>query len=198
MTSQALLIWRTDRQSRLDKLFSAHYTLGGKGRGRRWTTEQINWALVLLLAAEFQGFARDLHDEAGDFFVRQAAEGNVVLESVIKRQIRHGRKLDHGNAQPASLGADFELLGLLLWAALKIRCPNMAKKWHKNLVRLNETRNALAHSHAVAIRNLMVNLDIIRSWRKSMDGLARKMDDVVAEYLRGLFGEIDPWNLERS
>ena len=28
--------------------------------GRRWQTEQLNWALILRLAAEFQGFARDL------------------------------------------------------------------------------------------------------------------------------------------
>jgi hypothetical protein len=64
MTSVALNAWRSTRAGRLDRLRSAHTAIGGSGRGRRWVTEELNHALVLRLAAEFQGFARDLHEES--------------------------------------------------------------------------------------------------------------------------------------
>jgi hypothetical protein len=63
MTSVALQAWRSTRANRLDRLQSAHTAIGGSGPGRRWLTEELNHALILRLAAEFQGFARELHDE---------------------------------------------------------------------------------------------------------------------------------------
>jgi hypothetical protein len=44
---------------------------------------QLNRALVLLLAAEFQGFGRELHDLASPTFSRWAALGNASLGQVI-------------------------------------------------------------------------------------------------------------------
>jgi hypothetical protein len=61
VASKALALWRTERTRHLDELLGAHRLVGGTGRGRRWRTSALNEALVLRLAAEFQGFARDLH-----------------------------------------------------------------------------------------------------------------------------------------
>lgn len=58
MSSAALTSWRTDRAARLDRLVAAHAAVGGAGPGRRWVTEELNHALILRLASEFQGFAR--------------------------------------------------------------------------------------------------------------------------------------------
>lgn len=67
MVSAALTQWRTGRASKLSNLLSAHVAVGGSKAGRRWATEELNHAIVLRLASEFQGFCRDLHDEAVGF-----------------------------------------------------------------------------------------------------------------------------------
>lgn len=74
MASVALATWRTARSSRLDQLFAVHDRIDPRsGPGRRVGTEQLNLALMVALAGEWQGFARDLHDEAVDFFVGEVA-----------------------------------------------------------------------------------------------------------------------------
>lgn len=91
----------------IDELLAAHATVGGTGRGRRWRTAQLNRSLVLVLAAEFQGFARELHDAAVQTFARWSAGGNEALERVLEVRLTEGRQLDRGNAQPGSLGSDY-------------------------------------------------------------------------------------------
>jgi len=59
MASAALARWRAERSSRLDELVQAHRRITGAAAGRPTQTQQINWALVLQLAVDFQGFARD-------------------------------------------------------------------------------------------------------------------------------------------
>ena len=68
MASRALTTWRMERSERLDELLHAHQSVGGPSRGRRWRTATLNEALLLRLAAEFQGFARDLHEQTCDTF----------------------------------------------------------------------------------------------------------------------------------
>ncbi len=66
MPSQAYRQWQHVRTREMDQLESAHTLLGGTARGRRYTTQQINRAYAVLLASQFQGFARDLHTESVD------------------------------------------------------------------------------------------------------------------------------------
>ena len=103
------------------------------------------------------------------------------------------RQLDRGNANPGNLGNDFKILGVDLWDELKTRWPRMTVKWNKSLTDLNKARNAIAHSQSGTLGALRVNLDTIRTWRSSLDGLADKMDDVVAWHLTDLFKVSDPW-----
>jgi hypothetical protein len=197
MPSTALTSWRSERRHRLDELLAAHQAVRGTGRGRRWRTRELNWALTLRLAGEFQGFARDLHDLAVDFFVATASAGNVDLAKVLQERVTTNRLLDHGNAQPGSLGSDFALLGLALWPALT-RADVRAADWNKSLDRLNRTRNAIAHVdenelEALRLEGYPVTLIAVGKWTRDLDGLAATMDDVVSAYLDQILGQGRPW-----
>lgn len=185
--------WQGARADRLQQLFDAHQAVGGSGAGRRWRTEQINWSLVLLLAAEFQGYSRDLHNEAGEVFAKLIANGNPKLEQNQRIRLTQGRQLDKGNANPGNLGNDFRFFSLDLWADLKARWPARTAKWNSNLLDLNHARNALAHSESGKIQSLTLTLDTVTKWRSSLDGLTEKMDHVVGEHLCDLFTITDPW-----
>jgi hypothetical protein len=197
MPSKALRSWRSERRRRLDELMAAHQTVGGTGRGRRWRTRELNWALTLRLAGEFQGFARDLHNLAIDFFVAAASAGNADLAEVLQERVTTNRLLERGNAQPGSLGSDFALLGLTLWPTLT-RTDARAPTWNDSLDRLNRTRNAIAHVDEDALEALRreghpVTLKAVRRWTRDLDGLAATMDDVVSVYLDQLLGQGRPW-----
>ena len=88
------------------------------GPGRKWNTDQLNRSLVLAVAAEFQGFARDLHDVCVDAFVAEAAPRNAALRTVLRAQLTENRALDKWNATPGNLGADFGRFGIALWPDL--------------------------------------------------------------------------------
>ena len=68
MPSYALNIWKNSRATKLDYMENLHRQIGGTGRGRRFTTEQINHLYAVVLSGEFQGFCRDLHDECSDYW----------------------------------------------------------------------------------------------------------------------------------
>jgi hypothetical protein len=195
--SAAYQAWFAQRQGRVDQLLLAHQSMGGSGRGRRWRTEQVNWALTFRLAGEFQGYARELHDLAVDHFVSVVARTNLPLANVIRTRMTFERKLDKGNAHPGSLGDDYGRLGLTLWPALEAADPRAAA-WNRDLTALNEARNAIAHAEEgrlVVLRadGYPIALRTIRRWKKSLDGLVKTMDDVVSEYLDRLLGAGRPW-----
>jgi hypothetical protein len=118
VASSAYSTWLKDRLSHLDELVAAHRLVGGAGRGRRWRTAALNEALVLRLAAEFQGFARDLHDLGCRQFASWAASNNQALENVLHTRLSEARDLDRGNAHPGSIGKDFGRFGFQVWPAL--------------------------------------------------------------------------------
>jgi hypothetical protein len=197
MASRAYDTWRGQRQHRIDELLAAHSAVGGSGPGRRWATEQLNWALTLRLAAEFQGFARDLHDLAVEHFVGVVAGGNEPLASAIRNRMNENRALDRGNANPGSIGADYQRLGLSLWSALR-SADSRADAWNANLEALNEARNGIAHADdgklvALRDRGYPVKLRTVRRWKRNLDGLATTMDYVVSDYLDTLLRAGRPW-----
>lgn len=196
MTSKALSSWRSDRAHRLDELLLAHRLVGGPVRGRRWRTAALNEALVLRLAAEFQGFARDLHDLACDQFASWATAVSPAVESVIRNRLREGRDLDRGNAA-GSIGKDFGRFGFDVWPALASRDPASARH-NRSLERLNTARNALAHDDAAALAALRKQgfplvLRTYHRWRRDLNALAGNLDVEVAHRLGRLLGQPDPW-----
>jgi hypothetical protein len=52
--------WRTDACAAFEEIENAHKAVGGTKPGRRFLTQQLNYAYTMLLAARLQGFARAL------------------------------------------------------------------------------------------------------------------------------------------
>jgi hypothetical protein len=197
MASAALASWRGARRARIEQLKSAHDAVRVPGPGRKWNTEQLNRALVLVVMSEFQGFARDLHDLAVDVFVTRAADGNQPLGAVIRGHLTSDRKLSKGNANPGALGSDFGRLGLALWPALAAHHP-AAPGWNHALESLNEARNAIAHADEARLLRLRseghpITLREIKRWRSTLDALSATLDAVVSRHLADLFAASAPW-----
>src|SRR5258708_37377975 len=114
MASFSYRHWRAVRIRALDEIATAHAAVGGSARGRRYATQQINRAYAVLLASQFQGFCRDLHSECVDHLVSAIAPP-PALRPLVRTDLTRGRKLDRGNAQPASLWSDFNRLGINRW-----------------------------------------------------------------------------------
>ena len=197
MPSEALRNWEGQRQVRLDELVAAHRRVAGTGPGRRWATGQLNASLVFRLASEFQGFARELHDEAADVFADRAAPENAVLRNVIRGRLTEGRHLDRGNAQPAAIGSDFGRFGFQVWPTLTQR--NRRTPVHQATCdKLNELRNAIAHDQPAKLDELRqegypVTLVTFNRARTLLGRLSVTLDAVLAAHLAALFDGPEPW-----
>src|SRR5436190_15301576 len=109
MSSVALQDWLTVRIPRLDEIEDAHRSIGGSGPGRRYATQQINQAYAVLLASQFQGFCRDLHEECVDHLARAVTPAS--FRRLLQTEFELHRRLDVGNPSPGNIGADFNRLG---------------------------------------------------------------------------------------
>ncbi|MFD4403892.1 hypothetical protein ACFWPH_14155 [Nocardia sp. NPDC058499] len=171
----------------LDSLEEVHGRVTGRRRGRQYATEHLNSALFVSLAAEFQGYCRDLHNGAAAALSDSLGVGDpraIIFRAALVR----GRNLDKGNAQPASIGADFQILGMALWPHTYAAYPVLGPKWNETLTRLNKVRNAVAHRNdpqLVAVkREQPLDLATFRRWRRSLNGAASGFDNVVGAYLK--------------
>jgi hypothetical protein len=198
VVSVALAEWRGSRSARIDELFDAHRAIGGMSAGRRRGTEQINWALTLRVAAEFQGFARDLHDEAVDFFGVHVGSSNLALSGVLTTLLSSDRGLDKGNAHPQNLAKDFGRMGLQLWTELK-GVSARAGQWERTLMAMNKARNAIAHHDVQKLDELerdgwkLSRLETTRRFQRASGSTAAAMDTVVGSHLERIFGRGKPW-----
>ncbi len=148
MASQALDSWGTSRAGELDEIVAAHHSVGGTGRGRRHATQQLNHAYLLAVAAQFQGFCRDLHSEAADEIVAVVEPAAMAIQMRIL--LTSNRQLGRGNAHPGALGKDFQLFGLRLWPELNADDQRNERR-SKKLDTLNQWRNAIAHDDFATI-----------------------------------------------
>lgn len=208
--SFALDKWSADRCAALDSLEEVHGKVTGKQRGRQRATEHLNRALFVALSAEFQGFARDLHEDAAIHITESIALAPdnakivpVVLSALVRERSlsvsaksEKERRLDTGNVNVDALSTDYSMLGMDLWADLAAGYPARTPKWKTSLNRLNEVRNGVAHSDAAKLvrahREYGLTLRTFRKWRSSLNGAASAMDKVVGTYLLDLTGS-EPW-----
>jgi hypothetical protein len=191
MTSAALANWRAARASRLDRLLDYHVT------GNRLAAEELNHAILLRLASEFQGFCRELHKEAARLIVTAVAPADVHIRKVLLAPYASARRLDRTNAEPGCLSHDFGLFGLDLWPLLQTRYPSRGDDWRRKLGVLNEARNAIAHDDQdklakVRAAGWQLGLGDIRSLRQALNGLAGGMDQVTHDELWRLL-KAAPW-----
>lgn len=191
--------WLTKRSSRMDELEVAHSMVREPGRGRQWRTGEINAAIIVRVAVEFQGYSRDLHDEAVDHLVNHLATTNGALAPVLRSSLTLNRGLDRVNAQPSSLGSDFGRLGLSFWPRLKTTYPSQAEHWHSVLETLNNARNGIAHNDEGKLRAVANEgwptrqLRTAKRFRRSMGQLVDGMDIIVGAHLQSLMGGAPPW-----
>lgn len=198
MTSQALIAWNHERAERLDNLIAAHHAVSGNGAGRRWLTEEVNHALISRLAAEFQGYFRDLHDESTVSFIQTSIPNSVAIRTTVQAVFETGRKLDSGNANWANIVSDFSRFGVSLKDELQARQPARYKDRILRLTHLNETRNALAHNDSTKIamcearEKYGLTLATFKGWRSTLNALAGGVDGIMGAYLKDLTGS-RPW-----
>lgn len=200
MPSLALMDWRGKRQVRLDELLAAHKKIDPKpGPGRRVGTEQLNLALMVALAGEWQGFARDLHNEAVDLFVDDVEQaGSPVGAARLRQLMTLKRRLDSGNADESALSDDFGRLGIITLSQELDQFHARTKGRREKLRLLMTARNGFAHGDRRRLDELRaagvaLNLATVASWRSALDGLATTLDAYVASYLAALFGRERPW-----
>lgn len=197
MASEAFELWLSERADRLDELEETHREVEGRGAGRRWRTERLNWSLLIHLAAEFQGFCRDLHDLSAEKFAGLASGTNKPLGNVLLTVLTQGRQLDRGNAQSSSLGSDFGRLGMRFWPEMEA-VDSRSSNRKDILDKLVEARNAIAHARLGELESLRAEgfpptLKTVHKARSALNGLASSMDRVLAEHLAVLFDEDLPW-----
>jgi hypothetical protein len=193
MPSEAYRQWQHARARELDQIESAHTLLGGSARGRRYTTQQINRAYAVLLASQFQGFARDLHTESVDLLVTVIA--HPIFRITVRRDFLWGRQLDSRNANQATLAGDFTRLGIHdLWRRVDSVFVNnhLRRQWLDNL---NTWRNAIAHQAfdpAVLGGRTILHLATVQRWRQGCHKLARSLDSVLRAHIQSVMGS-NPW-----
>lgn len=191
MPSASLQGWQSRRARELDEIEAAHAAVGGCGRGRRWATEQINHAYVVLVSSQFQGFCRDLHSESVDLLARTISPAS--LRNVLRAEFVFGRSLDRGNANPANIESDFKRLGVAFWPQVETHDRRNSNR-RRSLENLSRWRNAIAHQDFGPSRLTPARLGLgtVRSWRGACDGLARSFDRVLNRYLASVLGTA-PW-----
>lgn len=143
---------------------------------------------VMLLAAHFQGFCRDLHTEC-----IQAVAGTMAppLQIIIQLQCEAGRDLDGANAKLETLRKDFDRFGLSLSTELRKNPANAQRI--TDLGHLNLWRNYAAHDKKTepeACRPL--ELPKVKDWKKSCDELAAELDAIMYNRLQAVLSA-PPW-----
>jgi len=112
MSSESLRRWNEVRIPALDEIEDAHQSVGGSERGRRYATQQINYAYVAILSSQFQAFCRDLYSESIDYLVTVVP---AALQEALREEFLLNRTLDRGNPHPGGVGSDFNRLGVDFW-----------------------------------------------------------------------------------
>jgi hypothetical protein len=192
--SPSLVRWRTVGQAEIDELVAAHHAIGGIGPGRRTATQQINYALLVQLASQFQRYCRDLHALCADAVVSAAPP---ALQPALDLAFTAGRKLDRQNAHSGTLGDDFGRFGPRFWLAVDALGPQFAVR-RRRLDQLNAWRNAIAHQDFRHVgtdpltQGSRADLPTFRTWRSALDQLAGGIDRAMYRELTGIIGS-GPW-----
>ncbi len=182
-------MWRNDASAAFDEIVNAHQAVGGTRPGRRFLTQQLNYAYTMLLAARFQGFVRALQVQTAEVIALGAH--NATYGELLRENLTSNRALERHNAQPNSIAEDFGRFGLDIWTEVdRERKGNDQRR--KKLSALITWRNAIAHDDIDAKRAkgalepMTISLGACRSWRSSLNVLAGSLDKVAADHCKAL------------
>jgi len=188
--SRAYRRWNTTRARELDHIEAAYTRLKASGVGGRTATQQVIHAYVVLLAAHFQGFCRDLHT---DYLV--APVPGVDLQKTARKEFLRDRSLERGNANQPTIGGDFSRLGVVnFWGLVDVQQTGNNQR-RQMLDLLNTWRNAIAHQDFDPARlggMTTVPMTRVRGWRRACRKLAVSMDEVMRVHVHTLTGVL-PW-----
>jgi hypothetical protein len=104
--SNAWQRWSGERRDALTEIREAHRSVGGRGRGRRYATLQLNHAYATLLSSQFQGYCRDLHTEVIDHLAGEIPV--AALDPVIAGELSDWRNAI-GHQDFSKVGGDSKL-----------------------------------------------------------------------------------------
>jgi hypothetical protein len=187
MPSGAYKTWTTTRKGELNKMEWTHRAIGGTKRGRRYATEHVNQAYVVAVASQFQGYCRDLHTESVDHVVQMLIPPN--FQAPVRTLLTQKLELKRSNAQPDSIGKDFNRFGIDFWTEVIRHDPhNEVRK--TQLWELNALRNAIVHQDFTS--SAVLRLQQVKKWRRVCERLAQSFDEVMRHYLQNLTGR-SPW-----
>jgi hypothetical protein len=181
MTSPAIEAWRSCRLPRLDRLLAAHPSTAGSSTDPA-VAQELTEALVLRLAAEFQGFCRDLHDDVVKAILVVVAPPTSPVRTLLLNGLTVGRGLGRRSADPKTIAEDFGRLGYDLWGLLGDGRPDSARAWREGLRLLHRMRNGLIHDDRAGISEAEaagwpLSIDTVWAWRNLLDELASAMQD---------------------
>lgn len=191
MPSNSWVRWDSERAEALDEIENAHTLIGGTERGRRYATQQINFAYVALVSSHFQGFCRDLHSESIDQIVSVAP---AQIQRLLRAEFSWNRSLGKGNPHPGAIGSDFSRLGVDLWPAV-YTLDGRNERRREMLQELMDWRNAIAHQDFDPVAPggvATLHLARVRAWRRALNSLAHYFDEVMYNYLSNIVGRA-PW-----
>jgi hypothetical protein len=111
MPSAALLKWQNDRLPSLTHVDTQCAASVAAIPANPALVEENYRGYVLLLAAHFQGFCRDLHTECAQII---ASKVRPSLEILFQSQFSTRRELDRSNANVKSIIEDFSRFGFAM------------------------------------------------------------------------------------
>ncbi len=191
MPSRSLLYWQNESAHALDEIHAAHTSVGGTERGRRYATQQINQAYVVLLSSRFQRFCRDLHTET----VAELIPAAPATYQPILQLLTTNRKLDHGNPNPSNIASDFARLGMNIWAdVLPMHRHNGRRR--QILETLLEWRNAIGHQdfNKPALQGrTIIHLKEVQGYRRALGALAGYFDRAALNHIHAVAGPGAGW-----
>src|SRR5918994_2275694 len=113
MTKRAIQRWRSERMARMADLYALHDDASNAaGDVRPAAVEQLRLMLAVALAAEWQGFVRDLYYDAVEAGTGTMSEReSEPLARLLRVSLTRRRRVDRGNADQSALSDDFGQLG---------------------------------------------------------------------------------------
>jgi ABC-type amino acid transport substrate-binding protein len=186
MTTNALADWQTVRSARLNELAMV---IGPTDR------LDLIEVLVMRLAAEWQGFVRQFHDEITALFVTRCGLSGTLAQ-VASGLITYRREIDVGNANADALANDLSAFGIDLWAALanehsgtknpRNKSAATIEQMKRTLTILNQARNAAAHDDETRRQKMrqagiILSVATMMAWQNLLTELAEALDRAVTK-----------------
>ena len=189
MASRSLNEWHGLRTDLLSAAERECWHSSGRQPPTPLSDDALVRGYVMLVAAQFQGFCRDLYTEC---VTAVTAAVPPALRQIVQVQCEARRELAGSNARYECIRADFERFGLDLKAELSFRDPS-AQVWVTQLGELYQWRNYVAHDNPLApAHGGPLSPGTVMGWQAVCNRLAAALDAVMYDHLQGRLGS-PPW-----